>query len=311
MIFDSGAYSGYESSLYDYGNQGGDLGEIIDRDYEQAMKDLGAQEGELSTAAKTAEEKARGELGPAKSTLASEQSLREQALGSQKTSAVNQAQSAIQQARELYKQIQQENIAQLSGLGLSSSSVSEALAEKLGVETARRITGVSQSLNEVLSNVSQEGNRIKNYYTQKTAELEQTLNTNVANIQQSLMAGLRQINSAKQLAATDKANRRAELLRNSQQQIFNLQQNAQNFALALQTWQQQRQATIDDAQRQLYSTIDTMGLKNAGQNVGTLQGGLEGYNQPNISLDAGPAKFSFTPKKDDELGSLIQALTGR
>jgi hypothetical protein len=150
----------------------------------------------------------------------------------------------MQQARDLFRQTQQQNIAQLSAMGISSSSVSEALAERLGVETARRIAGVTGSVQEVQQNAQQELQRTNAYYQGKKNDLNNWVNDQKANIQQSLMAGLNQINSARNQAATDKSRSRAELINNVQNAIQSLTAQQQQFQQSLDQWAQQKSSVL-------------------------------------------------------------------
>jgi hypothetical protein len=150
----------------------------------------------------------------------------------------------MQQARDLFRQTQQTNNAQLSALGISSSSVSEALAERLGVETARRIAGVTGGIQEVRANAVNEINRIKNYYSERTTQLQDWVANEKAKIQNSLIQGLNQINQSRSQAASDKSASRANLLSQVQNQIYSLTQQQQQFDQSLQQWAQQKAAAL-------------------------------------------------------------------
>jgi hypothetical protein len=150
----------------------------------------------------------------------------------------------MQQARDLFRQTQGQNIAQLSALGISSSSVAEALAERLGVETARRIAGVTGSIQEVRQNATKELARVKNYYTGKMTDLQNWVSDQKANIQNALLTGLNQINAAKNQAASDKARGRAELLANVQNSIYSLTQQYNQFKQSLDLWNAQKASAL-------------------------------------------------------------------
>lgn len=262
--------AGNQTLQNDVNRQVDDFGAIIDRDYETALGALQGQEEGLKGQASSSEQQIRAGYEPARTAIGQEQLTRESGLSTQESTARTQERSALQQARDLYRQLQQQNVAQLSGMGISSSSVSEALAERLGVETARRIAGVSGSTNEILQNIAQERTRVQTYYKQKLSDLEGQMSSQIAGIQQSLVSGLNQINTARQLAATDKANRRQELLSNAQSQIAQLQAQAQNFAQSLQQWQAQRESSLRDAQGFVVKPTDFNGLTGAINNISSL-----------------------------------------
>jgi len=205
---------------------------------------LQSQEESLKGAAGAAEGKIQAQYGTARTAIGEEQATREAGMGRELSTAETSAKTATQQARDLFRETQQQNIAQLSGLGISSSSVAEALAERLGVETARRIAGVTGTFNEVKQNIAQETTRIQTYYKARLSDLEQSMAAGISSIQESFAAGLREINQARNVAATDKANRRAEILSRAQTAMANLQADAQRFAQQLQTWETQKSSAL-------------------------------------------------------------------
>jgi vacuolar-type H+-ATPase subunit I/STV1 len=227
----------YENAI---NQQTDDLGSILDRDYETAMGALASQEEGLQGAATNAVTQAEAGYAPARTQIQNEKTTAETGVQGEVQTAEKQSKTAMQEARDLYRQTQQQNIAQLSGLGISSSSVAEALAERLGVETARRIAGVTGSLGEVRQNAAKELTRIKTYYEGKLSDLETQLGAAKSNIQTQLLEGIRQINTARNQAATDKANRRTELISNAQTAIAQIQSNAQSFAQTLELWAKQK-----------------------------------------------------------------------
>lgn len=281
-----------------------DLGAIIDNDYNVAMSGLQAQEESLKGQAGVAEQKIQSEGTAAQNEVTNQQGIREQDLAEQTQYAQTQEKKGVQGARDLFREIQQQNIAQLSGLGISSSSVSEALAERLGVETARRIAGVTGSTQEVITNIQKEAGRVKEFFGSKMIEIKNSVQDNIAQIQQSLMAGISQINQAKQMAAADKANRRAELLSNAQNAIAQLQFQAQQFQQSLAQWQSQKQASLQEASRFVLSPTDFSGQENWINKVGQLpqvagfaaiptfdqgsQGLIPGYKYQKLKQDEQP-----------------------
>ncbi len=268
----------------------------IDRDYELFMSQLGGAESGLRSQAETSTNAIGINYAPVKTALQEQEATKLQGLTEQGQTAQNQEKTALQQSRDLFRQIQQQNVAQLSGMGISSSSVAEALAETLGVETARRIASVSQSANDVYNNIAKEKTNIQTYTKQKLADMEGTIATEKSNIQQQLMTGLNQINQARAGAAVDKANRRADLLQSAQNAIFQLQQNAQQFAQSLEAWAKQNTSALNAASSTDWNSLFATQLANApsitgftptpSYNVdkyGNLSGQIS-YKQPNDEL---------------------------
>lgn len=250
---------------------------LIEQDYNNAIGQLSNQESDLRSQAGIATNEIGADYGNAIAQLGSEQSTAQQGVQSQLNTGETNAKTATQQARDLFRQTQQSNIAQLSALGISSSSVSEALAERLGVETARRLSGITGSLNEIRQNAASETSRINNYYQQKKTALDTTVANEKAKIQQALVSGLSQINSARTQAATDKARARLDLLTNAQNQINQIVQTAQQFDNSLKAWATQKAQTLQEAYNNPQALQSFLG------NLSTIQSAFN------------PSKFNITP----------------
>lgn len=236
-----GFYSQGMQNIQSQGDQGMDF---IEQDYNNALGMLAGQEQSLRGQAGTAEGQIESEAGQVRTQLEKEQGTAETGVQSNLQTAETQGASQLQQARDLFRQTQQQNIAQLSALGISSSSVAEALAERLGVETARRIAGVTGSLSEVRINATKELSRIKDYFQSKLTDVQNQVQVQKSNIQNALMQGLNQINAARNQAAADKARSRAELLNNVQNSIYQLTQQQQQFEQSLKQWAEQKSAAL-------------------------------------------------------------------
>lgn len=220
------------------------INQQLENDYNIAMGQLNSQESGLRSQADTSSGLIANEAAATKTQLGAQQATQEQGVQSSLSTAEKQGTSAMQQARDLFRQTQQSNISQLSALGISSSSVSEALAERLGVETARRIAGVTGSLDEVRQNATNELGRIKNYFSERVTQVQQQSELQKSQIQQALVQGLNQINSARQQAASDKAARRSELLGQVSNAMAQLAQQQQQFEQSLQQWAAQKAAAL-------------------------------------------------------------------
>lgn len=263
-------------SAQDQGNQ------QIEDDYNQSMGMLAGAEQGLQGQAGTAQSQITNDAAGVQTSLGAQQATQQQGVQSSLFTAEQQGTSAMQQARDLFRQTQQQNNAQLSALGISSSSVSEALAERLGVETARRIAGAASSLDEVRLNAVNELGRIKNYYAEKKTQLDENVMMQKDQIQQSLMQGLNQINSARSQAASDKAQARSSLLNQVQTSIYNLTTQQQQFDQQLKVWATQKSAALTPL-------TTNEGLKNVFQSFQQTMAanpGISQFNwQPQVNMD--------------------------
>ena len=233
----------------DINRQAGDFQAMVDRDYETTMSGIAGEEKGFREQAGTAESKIKAQYGTAKTSIGEELATRETGLAGEEQTAATSAKTAQQEARDMFREIQQQNIAQLSGLGISSSSVSEALAERLGVETARRIGGVTGTFNEIKQNIAKEKTRIQTYYKQRVTDLEENMAVGIKEIQDSLMGGLRQISQARTVAATDKANQRTEIWSRAQTALAGLKADAQDFAQSLEEWERKRSTSLQSVEQ--------------------------------------------------------------
>jgi len=279
----------------------------IDDDYNQSMAMLDQASSGLQGQAGSAQDQITNDAAAAQTSLGSAQTTGEQGVQSSLSTAEGLGKNALQQARDLFRQTNQQNNAQLSALGISSSSVSEALAERLGVETARRIAGVSGSLDEVRQNAANEVGRIKNYYSERKVQLDENVRIQKDQIQQSLMQGLNQINNARGQASQAKSSARANLISQVQDQVYQLTAQQQQFDQALREWAQQKSAAltpIAQDQNYLNSVISNM------QNLQT-NPALSGFNvTAGINQNAKSqysSSYNIVPKKkpqDDPLAEL-------
>lgn len=277
----------------------------LEADYNNAMNELGNQESSLRGQAGTAEGMITNEAAKTRTALGQEQGTQEQGVQASLSTAEKQGTSAMQQARDVFRQTQQQNIAQLSALGISSSSVAEALAERLGVDVARRIAGVTGSIQEVRQNATNELGRIKNYFGQKMTQLQTDEQLQKQQIQQSLVQGLNQINSARNKAASDKAAARSNLMSQAQQAIATLTQQKQQFEQALQQWTAQKQAALTPIAQNPQYALTNQRAENTFTQSFTPQGLPKGWEAvPNYD-QYGRIKGYQTVRKQEEEGGLF------
>ncbi len=263
----------------------------LEADYNSSMTQLSNQETGLRGQAETATGQITNEAATTGTTLGAEQATKEQGVQTSLSTGEKQGTSAMQQARDLYRQTQQQNVAQLSALGISSSSVTEALAERLGVETARRIAGVTGSVQEMRQNATNELGRIKNYYAEKATQIQDWVANEKSNIQNTLLSGLNQINAARQTAASDKAAKRATLMSQVQTSIANLAQQQQQFEQSLKLWAEQKSTALQPISAGDFQTL---------------------FNKQMTSLQSqfNPTQFNVTPTQNvNQYGQLSGSIS--
>lgn len=282
----------------------------LNQDYEMTMGSLASQESGMQRQAGTAESVINTGAGDVRNQIQNTQGTAEQAQQTNLSTATQGATTEMQQARDLFRQTQQSNNAQLSALGISSSSVAEALAERLGVETARRIAGVTGGLQEVRRNVTTELGRIKTYYQGQLTTLEQKVADQKGQIQNALMSGLEQINSARRQAASVKSQQRASLLTQVQTALGSLAQQQQQWQQQLDQWASQKSAALTPL-----TTNEGLNsvLANWQNTLNANSGITSGQISANMSINAkGQPTYQFgTIKPDKKTAAYTDPITGQ
>lgn len=272
-----------------------DYNALLDRDYEISMGEYNNQESSLRNQSSTAQMQIGNEFDAANTQLNREQTTNIEGVQGEVKTAESEAQTASRQARDLFRQTQQANIAQLSGLGISSSSVTEALAETLGVETARRLGGITGSLTEVRQNASKELGRINNYFEERKTQLASSKATELSKIQQSFTDALSSINSARDRSANDKARQRTDLLYNARSAVEAINNQAVKFQESLDTWAKSK----SDSLKMITASDDWINSFNRTQGVLS-----QSFNPTQFDLsptvntnNRGEVSYSFAPKR--------------
>lgn len=244
-----------------------DLQGQADFEFEQALSVIGQQEGALrgQSEADISAQQVAGTGAVNRATQAKGKNI--QGLESEQATAEKQTSGGLKQARDLFRQLQQQNIAQLSGLGISSSSVAEALAEKLGVETAQRINGLTGSLEEVRLNIAKEKTNVENVFQSKLTEIQQQTDAAIQGIRANLATQLAQLASLRGQAATQKAQARTDIAVNARNQIQAIQLEAQQRAQGIQDAAARRQQALQEAEQYMFKPTDFTGIGNAIQGI--------------------------------------------
>ncbi len=247
--------------------------ELIDREFEDALNFYADQEGSLKSEAGTSEAKVRSEGTSQEQGLTRRKGESEEMIAGQETQARKAENLGMRDVRDLFRQIQQQNIAQLSGLGISSSSVAEAMAEKLGTETMRRIAGITGSTQEIVNNLNKERIRVQQVFTEKMASLKEDVSNQIAEIQNNLIQGINEINNSRAVAATQKAQARKGIMQEARANILQIQQQAQAYQEKLIQAAQARASKYADALNLATATPQDMAsLEKANANARQIYG---------------------------------------
>lgn len=283
-----------------------DLQAQADYEFEQAMNILGQQEA--ATRAEYGAEESRQTLEGEKATTRATEAKRAQISGLEAEQQVGEktATSGLKQARDLFRQLQQQNIAQLSGLGISSSSVAEALAERLGVETAQRIAGVTGSLDEIRQNVAKEKTRVEEVFRGKLTEIQEGTKVAIDQVRAGLQNALASIAAERGRAATAKAQARTDIAIQARNAIQQIQLEAQQRAQAVSDAAARRSQALAEAEQFMFKSTDFTGIQNAIKNVTNLPN-VAGFRvQPQLNYESVygqpfvNVQGQYVPNEEDE-----------
>lgn len=235
---------------------GQELFRNIDTGYENSQAQLRMAESELGEQTAQRRNEIAASFQPSMNRLAEQETQRYQDIGQREQSAQRTKQSRVQEAYDIYNQLNQANTAKLAALGISSSSVSAALAESLGRDTAKRINDIAQKTGDYLQALDIERGSVKQYVQDRMMELEAQKANQLGQLQNTFMAGLNQIRSQSMVTEQDRANARANLLSQYQAQRVEIEKYNAQLANNITLWQLQRQASLDDAGKKLSQVIE-------------------------------------------------------
>ena len=276
----------------------------IDDDYQSTLGQINTQEANLNAQGATATAAVNDQAQSYRNAFNDQSATALNNLTTEGEQIGQQKKTAIQESRDLFRETQQQNSRYLSAAGLSSSSVAAALAEKLGVATARRIAGISDSADSLYRNIEQERSNVTNYAAQKMTEIEKEVQGQIAQIQSSLVQGLNQLNASRQTAASEKAKGRSALLTQAQTAVANLQYDAQKFAQSLQMWKEQNTQKLSTALSTDYSQMYGNTLTQMNQQAAQYPG-MQFSTTQNLP-GGGKITASTKNKTDDEEETLFK-----
>lgn len=272
----------------------GDVYNQIEADYNGLMTTLSGREAEAQQTAGTARQRVETEFAPARTQLQQEETTRLGTIGTREQETQQAATSSIAEARRIYNELQQQAIAQLSGAGISSSSVAEALAEKIGRQTAERIFTVAQTRDQAISLLGEERTKVKNYIGEKLSNLEQQKTLALQNVQDWLLNSLRDINTQRGVADAYKAQQRSQSLLDYKNYVNQINLDNSRVAQALNVWAQNKDNGLAQAASYVMNIPEDIGAQSQ-------------YNPQAVNLGQGQQQMGFLPT-----GTITrQGLSGR
>jgi hypothetical protein len=241
--------SGYptQNKIGDVNTGAGEDADIVSQEYDQAISALAGEEQWQQGVAGTQIAGLQGQETAGTNRLSEGKASEMAAAGQQEQTARTEESSGLRSMRDLFRQIQQQNIIDLSGRGISSSSVAEALAEKLGTETMRRIGDITQGTQNVINNIAAEKKRITQVYQSKVQELQAEVKNKIDTVNANLTYALSQISAQRGLAALQKQKGLRDIAQTAREMIDSIKDKAWSYEQTLAAEAQKRQQATDDA----------------------------------------------------------------
>jgi hypothetical protein len=213
------------------------------------------------------------------------------AAGQQEVTARETEASGLSTVRNLFRDIQQQNIADLSARGISSSSVAEALAERLGVETMKRIGDITGDTQTVINNIAKEKTRVVQVFNSKKEELWQGVDLQIQDIQNKLSYALNQISTQRGQAALQKQQARTDIAQQARSMINQIKQSAFEYEQKMAQEAARRQQGIDSAM-QLLTFNEKTGMQELNPRISQSMTALQQANpglgwQPQVNVQNG------------------------
>lgn len=269
-------------------------------DYLNQLSNEYSLTGQPYQSAETALKDNYGALVPAVENRAKEQNT---ALDTQGQQVTNREQNALAQARQLYNELSQSNLARF-GTGSSAGGASN---EILGRATSQQFGTIGQTAEAGVQAITQERQKVADFVQEKKTQFDAAQKDAINNLQNSFRDKLNQIGLMKAQTEQAKTQARLDLLGQYRQQAFNLQAARQTADLQLETWLKQKQAGLD--QVAAFSTNP-----NIGTNTGSaLDTGAQAFNAsvprvgsavamaappaPTGAITASPNQYGLDPQK--------------
>ena len=148
--------------------------------------------------------------------------------------------NALAQARQLYGELSQSGLAKYG----TGSSAGGAVSELLGRQTAKQFGAIGQTATAGRTGIEEERGNIVKFAATKRTELSQQKEEAIRNVQKEFRQGMLQINGMKAQNESAKASARLELLQQTQQQAFQIEQADKAYARAIDQFEREKSATL-------------------------------------------------------------------
>jgi hypothetical protein len=283
--------------------------DAINQDYEATLSGLASSEELARQGASGQIGQAEASAAPVRAQIAAEQEARTGALDETRRTGEQNYNKGLEQARQTYSELEQRNQSLAAGTGLSSSSVSQALSERLGRQTAAQLADLSENYGAFTNAIAKEKENTVKYYQTKLTDLESQLAQFKNQIGLELNRQIAAINAARGQAAGQKAQQKAGLAAQARDALQQAFQQSQQYAASLQMWQTQRQAALDDAHSYQQKSIATLDPSAQLQQIQQLNPNLQ-LQGATIGSNGNPSYKIGLPKGKSSEEDRINALFG-
>ena len=201
--------------------------------------------GITETEATNARGALQGDYDVASSTLGQQKTKQLGSLDESGQTVQRNTANALGEARTTYNELGQKNQAYLSATGLGSSSVAEALQEKLGRDTFKAIENLTQNRDATLQNIEKQRGEVNQFYSTKEAELINGLNSAKQQITTQLQRSLAEVDRDRSLNEANRAAKKAEVIADARRVSSAASAEAAAQKQALDSWSTWKTGFLD------------------------------------------------------------------
>lgn len=205
------------------------------------------------------EEKIGAEYGETRGQLESAETEQSAALRERGVEAEATSVSQIAKSRQLYNELRQQRLAELSARGISSSSVAEAQMERLGRSFYGDVGTSQQNLATTQGKIQGELTKVKDFFTKSMVKLEQSKDMALKEALIKFNQGLAEIGQMRGKAGADyrmqQAQMRYDAMQNLRRESMQIQQFNATMKLDLEKWASAKQQGLSQAGQQVGENI--------------------------------------------------------
>lgn len=224
-------------------------------------------------------------------------------LNTQEVATRDAEKSAIAQARKIFNELNQYNLARFG----SGSSTGQAALELLGRSTSGTIGSATETAAKNVQTIKNNLMKLQDYVTNQKATIQKEVDSKVQEAKLWFTTKVNEINANRALAESEKAAKRYEALTQRYAYINDLKSAQYDYQQKLANWQTGQQTALEQALKESTEanpeevTTDEFGNIIAGANSGAAA--LKGDTSGGTTTTGGGTSFTYGGKTYTKIGS--------